>query len=565
MIKAKSLAIAVLSMMALTVCLAAPVLAAYYIDITAVESGGINYDMLSINASLPVDYLVDHHYIRSDGRDVRVKDHAGASIPFMLTEDRVLFAGDILASKSNAFKLTTGNTLVDNFDIVTGYGGYVTIADNANLELGNNFNVAWQGYVNTSASSTLIAKNYSVSVISNGAGAVAATLWKPTQITQTTQTGEYTLYNGGATRAGQRLNNFSQTYITSVSFYLKKGAGSPTGMAYIRVRNVTGDSILATLGTLDVSTLNSSYAWYDFTGLAYNPVAQDIRILVEYNGGSVANYITVGAAGDLVSGMLSYYDGTWHDESLNDATYKITYLTSDGKSVNATASTGEIGISLEADTSNLELYINGELKDSEALSGDSAPDISTNWVISMPYFDYYSHTTNGSLRLHYDPDSIISGTTLPNEQSPGTYDGVITYGSAPVTVSTSDLRSETAYYPTDTGTGGEDLLDIDTMPTDTDINTERLSHNPLNPAVIETATVLHLTPRLVWILGSLLLIFIAMTVTFIKTDQQFFPTIVVGFVSTGAFYALGALPWWSLLIMGIGLFANIVQEKNPQW
>jgi hypothetical protein len=127
--------------------IAVPVLAAYYATVQVVESDGISYSMLPIMADLDTDTLTSYHYITSTGLDTRVTTGSGTPMPHMLTDDKLLFASPINADTTYNYKFTTGNTPLTSFPIITGDGGYVTITDHDNLELSNNFEIEFEGWV----------------------------------------------------------------------------------------------------------------------------------------------------------------------------------------------------------------------------------------------------------------------------------------------------------------------------------------------------------------------------------------------------------------------------------
>ena len=131
--------------------IAMPVLAAYYVYITVIESNGTDYDQLALNYTLDVDYLVDNGYITSNGTDTRVTDSDYNVLPHMLAEDRLLWVSNITGSTSTEFVFFTGQDALDSFPIITGHGGYVTVPDNADLELGDVFAIGVVGYIDTSA------------------------------------------------------------------------------------------------------------------------------------------------------------------------------------------------------------------------------------------------------------------------------------------------------------------------------------------------------------------------------------------------------------------------------
>jgi hypothetical protein len=70
----------------------------------------------------------------------------------------------------------------------------------------------------------------------------------------------------------------------------------------------------------------------------------------------------------------------------------------------------------------------------------SVPNNANNWVLMqnnvMPYMDYYKHTVGGTLIAWYQPNTMISGTTLPDREGTA-QNGTITWGSNPAGVSVS--------------------------------------------------------------------------------------------------------------------------------
>jgi hypothetical protein len=105
----------------------------------------------------------------------------------------------------------------------------------------------------------------------------------------------------GAPGRGQVLALASSATLTSVKFYLKK-VGSPTGNMTARVYAATGTpgtdgvgtgSALASSGTIDVSTLSSSYALVEFS-LSYSAAAGNYLICAFYDGGDASNKVAAG-------------------------------------------------------------------------------------------------------------------------------------------------------------------------------------------------------------------------------------------------------------------------------
>jgi len=132
-------------------------------------------------------------------------------------------------------------------------------------------------------------------------------------------------------RAGQKVNAFPESTITEVDFYLSK-AGAPTGTGYVRVRSVADDSIIGTIGSINVATIDAGYAWYPFTTTPVPiTVDTDVRIMFEYSGGDSGNYLLVSEknANVISFGLFTYYDGSNHDNSSEDLTFRLKYYVLD--------------------------------------------------------------------------------------------------------------------------------------------------------------------------------------------------------------------------------------------
>jgi len=162
----------------LSLLIVTPVLAAYYANIDVTEGSGTSYGMLPVLVSLPVDYLAEHEFIAVDGTDVRIRDSQDNDVPFMLAEDKMAFASNITANMMNRFKLTTGNTPLDSFPVIIGNGGYVTVADNVDMELGNAFDINLKGWIDTSEGSNkdIIYKQNAFRLYVNAANSIRAAI-----------------------------------------------------------------------------------------------------------------------------------------------------------------------------------------------------------------------------------------------------------------------------------------------------------------------------------------------------------------------------------------------------
>jgi hypothetical protein len=183
----------------------------------------------------------------------------------------------------------------------------------------------------------------------------------------------------------------------------------------------------------------------------------------------------------------------------------------------------------------------------------------------MPYFNYYQHTTSSTLRLTYEPDDIIDGTTLPNEENPGTYDGAITFGANPaglaVTIGgliSSSQPTPVPNIPPDTPT--PDIIE----PTGTGMESGfgTLEDNFLYPIVWVISDLSGAPIPIIWIVGAAFILIVIMGLCFAYVPHQLI-TGIVGIGLTWLFYSMGIFPWWTLLIMALVMIALIRYERKP--
>jgi hypothetical protein len=97
-------------------------------------------------------YLAANGYTSASMLDVLVKEGVTA-LPFMPANDKSLVVlPTIGAGDSSNLVWTSDNApAITYFQIITGKGGYITVPDNATIELGDNFILRWSGYIDTGA------------------------------------------------------------------------------------------------------------------------------------------------------------------------------------------------------------------------------------------------------------------------------------------------------------------------------------------------------------------------------------------------------------------------------
>jgi len=133
------------------ILISGPVIAAYtyYATVQVQETNGTDYDYLPIIADIDNDHLADNGYISLTGLDTRILSGSD-ELEHMVTDDKVLFVPPSTDGDSTSnYKYTLGNSLQSDFPIIVGDGGYITVADADSMELGDDFDIEIDGYVDT--------------------------------------------------------------------------------------------------------------------------------------------------------------------------------------------------------------------------------------------------------------------------------------------------------------------------------------------------------------------------------------------------------------------------------
>ncbi len=141
-------------------------LVSYMAIITVSNSNTTPFDMLPSIVPAPNSYLASNHLIASNGLDTAVQSGA-TIIPSMLADNKTLLCDNLSASGNQQYSFVTNQTPKPSFELITGYGGYITTSDSPNLEPSANFSITWNGYVNTDNGTNkyLVQKNNAVEVL----------------------------------------------------------------------------------------------------------------------------------------------------------------------------------------------------------------------------------------------------------------------------------------------------------------------------------------------------------------------------------------------------------------
>jgi len=124
----------------------------YSVPISVYNNSTTDYSNLPILVSINNSQLYEMGYIDVDGLDTDVQEGA-TSREFMVESSRLgLFVPSILEGQTRGYNYRLGDTDGQTgFPVITGVGGNVTVSDNASLELGDNFTVEVDGWIDTSS------------------------------------------------------------------------------------------------------------------------------------------------------------------------------------------------------------------------------------------------------------------------------------------------------------------------------------------------------------------------------------------------------------------------------
>lgn len=429
--------------------------------------------------------LVDSGKISSNGTDTDMQI-ASTSIKYMMSTTNVTAVIPILPSSGIAsLSLYTGYSPVQSgFPIITGSGGYVTVSDNASLEVSANFTAQASGYVDTSSGATknLIYKNDgfknyvsgSANITSEiqGASATAdllpdsagdytnidyvtgaATHWEavddPVGAPDDNATYVSTNITGAQQKDAYNLQTVSMpadSVISSVTVYFRCGEWGPnagTAYPYLRLGGVE------TAGTPQVIS-DSAYTTYNET---LNRPGGGSWTSVDFADLQVAIGLVVNNAASQSRCTQIYVDVAY----IPKATVTVATVSSGIRRVETTANVTHMVLSVYDASNNHQ----GNSPQSVALVSVTANNTANNWTFLqnnvMPYADNITISVNGVQQLYLAPLSMITGATVP-DRSGQTHNGTITWGSnSGVAISYGEMTSYESYVASINATSGFEM------------------------------------------------------------------------------------------------------------
>ena len=450
----------------------------YYLDITVSDNSGVARSNIVVATGIPSGNMVSAGYFDADGLNTRLKSTAGTDLGYTLLSNNVY----ILIPSLSAYGNETVRLYlkyapdISAIPVVVGADGYITTADNAALELGDDYEIEISGYIDASAGAdkNIISKANAFRLYISGAGALTYS---------TNIAGDLTLY--GTTSDGQ-LAKSNASYSTARTTATADSVGTGTDIAIGQNNNAINaysvfrgflyfDTSALSAGTVTSATLYvygaADYSDTDFDITIQNgqptypsdPLVVGDYLYSRYTGDggtlSTASFSTAGynaialnatgigwlnAGGATKLTLRSSRDiagtspGANTDEfvqiysSAQAGTDKDPYLVIETDNIELTGavSTGEHTIKVVSNGTTVKLYDGATELDSDSAStiGDTASAIITQENNAMPIMRHVYLTVNDARVLAYQAGALIVGTALPDLE--GTVNGVITFDLA---------------------------------------------------------------------------------------------------------------------------------------
>ena len=351
--------------------------------------------------------LIDAGRINSSATDTRTRE-GSTDREFLITNERLAFViPSLAADQTRTYKLYMGySPVVTDFPVIVGTGGYITVADNDKLELGDTFEVEQKGYIETSSGAT---KN-----LAYKEGAFRTFVSAEEEITSV----------------------FGPTWVLPTGFVDPDTAWADEGQAY--------DNNIATDAT-DEAPSGGWSAYLELTHAAIN--CNSIKFHCDCTGADLGD-----AAVDI------YYGAAWHNV-YDEATAESTWITVtfDPQIITAARFKGENGnddfpkninldelhlgevatvTAINVESGEHEVKTTGDgtnlvISIDEAVAGDGYDtttfgavtwgDTANNWLLEqndcIPYVEYHKMKKGASDNLWLQPEVMTTGTNLIDRES----------------------------------------------------------------------------------------------------------------------------------------------------
>jgi hypothetical protein len=467
-------------------------------------SSETNFSISQISGSertyYPVQITVDNPDYCTDvsGMDIRVTDSSYIPLPTMITSDRVVpIVSNIPADGAVNYKYLTGVTpLATSMPLTAGIGGSIQVdgaGDGLQFSYGENI-LAYNYEIDFEAYFNDLDNEYPVITDCDGVYSLEQDDTDSLILYAYENSGSYVAvdshihfsdypdYLVALSREIYVIEDFpNNAAITSVNVVLDRTGTDNVGSITLNVRNSNTGTITQGLGTVTVSDLQNGI--WSYLDLCNNPYinetgfTEDITLTLDYTG-SLPNLSAIGVNGTqrhyailmerwfYISGITP---GLHHIELKAEGGYYTVYIDSVLKSSGTQCISGACSFN-----SVVNFYTNTYIPYYNYLkirSGGSYPPVISSWlepdsmIQNNAIYDESGHGNLGMIYwynddegidvsqnnpttstpvLWYQPNNIISGTTLPDRL--GTQNGIITWGDFVYTsLPISDLNRWSKY------------------------------------------------------------------------------------------------------------------------
>lgn len=450
--------------------------------INVADTGATARTYVPVLTGITGSSLVDSGYITATGTDTNMQI-GSTSVPFMLSTTQIATVVPTLGAGSQAgFNLYTGYSPVQTvFSIITGTDGYITVSDDADLELGDDFEIELSGYIDTSSGDdkNLVFKVGSVIIFISAAGEITASLMGEGSATYEelvpNAEGDYTNITSvsGASTHWEAVDDPPASPDDSGSFVYDSDTAENKDVYNLEDGSIPPDAVVTSVTVYyRFKTVSNPYS---STARPYLRLGTDETVGTQESDGSgsyVSKNETLARPGggdwafsdiedlQVAIGLSKVPSATRTD--CTQVYVRINY--NSGLSVTVTdISSGEHTVKVYADGTDLGIIVDegeaGEVSDTTLLDGASVPDNANDITINqnnvMPYFDYLKWTVSDTLIAWYQPVAMITATTLPDRQGDAE-NGTITWGeNSDMTVTMGSVAS---YESTEAGAGEQEEI-----------------------------------------------------------------------------------------------------------
>ena len=582
----------------------------YYFPITISDDSSTTRTMYPVILEAGGQNFVDGGYITANGTDCRLRTTADKNL--MLSTDNIAFVVDSLLPYGQVtYNLYTGySPEKSDYQIIVGDGGYVTVADNTTIELGDNFTITQSGWWDTTAgankNAVLKLGAFKTYVSDNVSGDITSTIFAVDSLLLFTEADT----NNKLTVTATTATGVDVDRDEDVLLYYDYGADYFDALDINFTIHIADSSILDAFGGMAISnTVNadwSGFAASDITFASQEVAGVVYRLSLKRGFGADEDnyvcsadtdyYVTLSrvAGGDTVTADI--YDDVARTNKVDTLTldgygatkYRYLYgfvnlnVGAGGKdwdgyvkdlsypTVSVTASgvtSGEYIVTTTANTTHMWIEKDGVTQETVALGGVSVPDTTEDWTFYnnnvLPYSDNTSISVNGTLALWFRPNEMITSTTLPDRATSVANDGTITWGSNDqIIIAFGEMESYEA--TTSTASANVTGFHIPTVgiPTNWWGMTFDGSDLPFYPTFFDTATQTGIPLQTLYLIVVFAVAIAVATVTIVLTRS-----VVVGVAFYTAVMVYGAnadiIAWWIIYVYLI-MVAGIIFLSSRQ-